>query len=70
MHVNQLTVRDEGLLRPRMSLKDSAGVKAVPVYSMVKEAVVYANALSFFGRDLGKMISHVTVSSCGSDTRY
>ncbi|KAL8646340.1 MAG: hypothetical protein Q9226_006901 [Calogaya cf. arnoldii] len=28
------------------------GVKALPVYSMVKEAVVYANALSFFGRDL------------------
>lgn len=68
MHVDQLTVRDEGLLRPRMSLKGSVGVKALPVYSMVKEAVVFANALSFFGRDLGKMISHVTVSSCRIDT--
>ncbi|KAL8993766.1 MAG: hypothetical protein Q9169_006098 [Polycauliona sp. 2 TL-2023] len=35
-----------------MALTDFVGVKALPVYSMVKEAVVYANALSFFGQDL------------------
>ncbi|KAL8636995.1 MAG: hypothetical protein Q9228_005685 [Teloschistes exilis] len=33
-------------------IENSVGIKALPLYSMVKEAVVHANALSFFGRDL------------------
>ena len=38
----------------RSLLKSSQGGKVVvPLYSMVKDAVVYSNALSFFGPQLG-----------------
>lgn len=49
-------------------IENLVGIKALPLYSMVKEAVVHANALSFFGRDLGKMASQVTVLKRGTDT--
>lgn len=39
-------------------MREFSGVKQSPVYTMITKLVVLSNAVSFFGKDLGKVAAN------------